>query len=228
MVRVPPCGAGAPDPRAAAAAAAATSMAESPALTVSVITPSLDQGRFLGRTLASVAAQEPPALEHHVIDGGSTDQTLDVLRAAARPGLSWVSERDRGQAHAVNKGIARTRGDVIAWINSDDVYFPGAFAAAAGFLQAHPQVDVVYGLALHIDADDRPVSPYPTEAFDPARLHDFCLLCQPATFFRRRCVERYGLLDERLHYCMDYEYWLRLARSGARFAHLPVVLAAAA
>jgi glycosyltransferase involved in cell wall biosynthesis len=194
-------------------------------LTVSVVTPSLDQGRFLGQTLQSVAAQDFPILEHQVIDGGSTDETLAVLRAAARPGLRWVSERDRGQAQAVNKGIARTTGDIIAWINSDDVYYPGALAAAAGFLAAHPEVDVVYGAADHIDAQGAVLSAYPTAEFDLRRLHEFCFLCQPATFFRRSCITRFGLLDERLHYCMDYEYWLRLGRSGARFAFLPVKLA---
>jgi glycosyltransferase involved in cell wall biosynthesis len=200
-------------------------MAAGPPLTVSVITPSLNQGRFLGLTLQSVATQDYPALEHWVIDGASSDQSLDVLRAAARPGLSWVSERDRGQAHAVNKGIARSSGDIIAWINSDDVYCPGALGAAARFLAAHPQVDVLYGLADHIDEQGALLSAYPTQPFELGRLHEFCFLCQPATFFRRSCIARFGLLDERLHYCMDYEYWLRLGRSGAVFAYLSVKLA---
>lgn len=194
-------------------------------LTVSVVTPSLNQGRFIGATLRSVSAQDHPVLEHQVIDGGSTDETLAVLRAAARPGLGWVSESDRGQAHALNKGIARTRGDIIAWINSDDVYYPGALSAAAGFLEQHPEVDVVYGAADHIDESGAVLGDYPTEPFDPQRLAEVCFICQPATFFRRRCIERYGLFDERLHYCMDYEYWLRLARAGATFAYLPVKLA---
>jgi glycosyltransferase involved in cell wall biosynthesis len=201
-------------------------MAELPPPTLSVVTPSRNQGRFLARTLASVALQDYPALEHQVIDGASTDETLDVLRAAARPGLSWVSESDRGQAHAVNKGIARSRGEIIAWINSDDVYLAHAFATVARFFLAHPEVDVVYGQADRIDADDRTLAPYPTAPFDPLRLHDVVLICQPAAFFRRRCVERFGMLDERLKYCMDYEFWLRLARGGARFAYLPARLAA--
>jgi glycosyltransferase involved in cell wall biosynthesis len=193
--------------------------------TVSVITPSFNQGRFLGATLRSVAGQDYPILEHQVVDGGSTDETLEVLRAAARPGLHWVSERDRGQAHAVNKGIARTRGDIVAWINSDDVYYPGAIGAAADYLAGHPEVDVLYGAADHLDEAGAVLAPYPTEAFDLAQLHQTCFICQPATFFRRACVARFGLLDERLHYCLDYEYWLRLARGGARFAFLPRKLA---
>lgn len=193
--------------------------------TISVVTPTLNQGRFLGRALRSVAAQDFPALEHHVIDGGSSDQTLAVLRAAAHPRLSWISESDRGLSQAVNKGIARSRGDIIAWIGAEDTVLPGAFAAVARFLGAHPEVDVVYGDAEQLDDDDGLLGPYPTEPFDAARLQSACFICQPAAFFRRRCVERYGLLDGRLRICPDYEYWLRLARAGARFAHLPVPLA---
>jgi glycosyltransferase involved in cell wall biosynthesis len=193
--------------------------------TVSVVTPSLNQGRFIGATLHSVVEQDYPGLEHQVIDGGSKDETLAVLRAAARPSLAWVSENDRGQAHALNKGIARTSGEIIAWINSDDVYYPGAISAAAGFLEQHPQVDVVYGAADHIDESGAVLADYPTEPFDLERLSEVCFICQPAAFFRRSCVTRYGPFDERLHYCMDYEFWLRLARAGATFAYLPVKLA---
>lgn len=199
-------------------------MFEGSRLTVSVVTPSWNQGRFLGRTLGSVAQQSWPVLEHLVIDGGSTDETLDVLRAAPA-GLRWVSEPDRGQAHAVNKGIAASSGDIIAWINSDDVYYPGALETAARFLAQNPQVDVVYGDADHIDAAGAVTEDYPTRDFDLAALYHGCFICQPAAFFRRRVVGAYGPLDERLHYCMDYEFWLRLARAGARFAHIPVKLA---
>jgi len=199
-------------------------MFEGNRLSVSVITPSLNQGRYIRRTLQSVAAQNWPALEHYVVDGGSTDETLSVLKAGP-PGMRWVSGPDRGQAHAVNKGIAATTGDVIAWINSDDVYYPGAIEKAVSFLSEHPEVDVVFGEADHIDADNAVIEAYPTEPFDLPRLFQTCFICQPAAFFRRRCVGAYGLLDERLHYCMDYEYWLRLARAGARFSYLPSKLA---
>lgn len=191
---------------------------------VSVITPSLNQARFLGRTLRSVAGQGLPDLDHFVVDGGSTDGTLDVLRAAARPGLRWVSEPDRGQAQAVNKGISGTSGEIIAWINSDDIYYPGTIAGVLDHFAANPEVDVVYGAAQHIDADDAVIDRYPTRAFDAGRLRQVCFICQPAAFFRRRCVATSGPLDERLQYCMDYEFWLRLARAGARFSYLPRVL----
>lgn len=188
-------------------------------LSVSVITPSWNQGEYLARTLASVASQSPPVLEHFIADAGSTDGTLALLRAAPPP-VRWISEPDRGQAHAVNKAIAATRGDIIGWLNSDDIYYPDAIARAVRSFESDPGVDVVYGQADHIDAHDVRIGDYPTEPFDAARLREFCFICQPAAFIRRRCFDTYGPLDERLHYCMDYEYWLRLARGGARFTYL--------
>lgn len=186
---------------------------------VSVITPSLNQGRFIERTLRSVAEQTGVSVGHVVFDGGSTDNTLDVLRHFS-PQVRWVSERDNGQSHAVNKGILATDGEIIAWLNSDDVYFPGALESVAAFFGENPDVDVLYGMADHIDADGRIIEAYPVESWDLERLKETCFICQPAAFFRRRTIDRYGLLDESLHYCMDYDFWLRLGMGGARFAYL--------
>jgi glycosyltransferase involved in cell wall biosynthesis len=191
---------------------------------VSIVTPSFNQGQFIECTLRSVAEQSGVEIEHVVFDGGSNDDTVAVLKRF-NPPVRWVSKKDRGQTDAVNQGIRATDGEVVGWLNSDDVYYPGAIARVVAFFEANPEIDLVYGMADHIDLNDYAFEPYPTEPFDLERLKEFCFICQPALFFRRRVVEKYGLLDESLHYCMDYEYWLRLGKAGARFAYLEEKLA---
>jgi glycosyltransferase involved in cell wall biosynthesis len=191
---------------------------------VSVVTPSFNQAPYIRRTLESVLGQDWPDLEHVVFDGASTDGTLQILEQFGNR-LKWVSKSDKGQADAVNRAILATDGDVIGWLNSDDVYYSGAVRLAVEYLSANPEIDVVYGMADHIDVNDVPYEPYPTEPWNFERLKWTCFICQPAAFFRRRVVHKYGLLNVALDYCMDYEYWLRLAAAGARFGYLEKKLA---
>lgn len=193
---------------------------------VSIVTPSYQQGQFIERTLQSVASQRTLdfEIEHVVFDGGSTDNTVEILKRFS-PAVRWESKKDKGQTDAVNQGICATDGEIIGWLNSDDIYYPGAIARVVEYFKANPEVDMVYGMADHIDLEDHAFESYPTEPWDFERLQFTCFICQPALFFRRRVVEQHGLLDESLNYCMDYEYWLRLGKAGVRFGYLEEKLA---
>ncbi|MGC8660443.1 MAG: glycosyltransferase family 2 protein, partial [Desulfomonilaceae bacterium] len=204
----------------------------------SVITPSYNQGSFIERTIKSVLDQSGDfIMDFAVIDGGSTDTTVAILSQyeletenyQSQPGChlidySWVSEKDGGQADAVNKGIARTSGEIIAWINSDDIYYPGAFERVRKIFEQYPDVDVIYGLSNFIDEHDNVTEPFPTEPWNYRRLFDECYICQPGAFFRRRLIEQFGPLDPELMFCLDYELWLRFGKS-ARFFYLEELLA---
>lgn len=178
---------------------------------VSIITPSFNQGRFIRDTIESVLSQDYPKLEYLVMDGGSTDETLDVLRSYGTR-LTWRSGPDEGQADAVSAGFRLARGEILGWLNSDDTYLPGAVTAAVTHLATRPETAMVYGDAYYIDEQNRVIGIYPTEDFDQHRLAKACFICQPAAFFRRSAVEAVGGLDTHLQYCMDYELWIRLGR----------------
>lgn len=194
---------------------------------ISIITPSFNQAEFLESTINSVLSQNYPNLEFIIVDGGSDDGTVDILRRYERH-LTWTSEPDEGQAQAINKGFKRATGQIVAWLNSDDLYLPGTLSAVAGFLADRPEVDLVYGDYYVIDLAGQVLLRKKEIPFDyNILLYGLDYISQPATFFRRAIFDSIGLLDERLHYGLDWEYWLRLADHGGKLAHMPRYLAAA-
>jgi glycosyltransferase involved in cell wall biosynthesis len=178
---------------------------------LTVITPSLNQARFLPRCIDSVLSQGYGNLQYLVLDGGSTDGTVDLLRSYGAV-LEWCSRPDRGQAAALNEGFRRADGEVLAWINSDDQYLPGAFVRAMRCLEEHPEAGLIHGRANIVDERGRRIGPYPTFAFHRPDLARKCYVCQPTVFLRRSTVEQAGLLNEHLDICLDYEWWLRIGR----------------
>jgi glycosyltransferase involved in cell wall biosynthesis len=178
---------------------------------ITVITPSFNQGRFIRATIESVLSQGISDIEYLVFDAGSTDETISVLNSFG-DSIQWVSEADNGQTDAVNKGLRVARGNIIGWLNSDDIYYPGAFNAVLEVFERHPEVDILYGEADHIDESGNVMEPYYNEEWDYERLRDVCFICQPAVFFRKSIVDEFGLLNDKLRYCMDYEYWLRIGK----------------
>lgn len=137
---------------------------------VSIVTPSYNQARYLETTLRSVLDQNYPAIEYLVADGGSTDGSVEVLQRYTDRLAWWVSEPDRGQTDALNKGFARARGEILAWLNSDDTYEPGAIAAAVAYLTAHPEIGMVYADTHFIDENGRPLGSFPAAQTDYRRL----------------------------------------------------------
>ncbi len=179
---------------------------------VSIVTPSYNQGRFIRATIDSVLTQDYSNLEYWVIDGGSTDDTPAILREYERdPRFHWISEPDKGQSDAINKGWRRCRGNVLAWLCSDDVYTPGAIRSQVAYLLSTPGVDAVYSDAIVIDADGQPLRTDWARRFSLSDLLHIDFIPQSTVFLCRSLVEQTGPLDIALHYSMDYDYWLRAA-----------------
>lgn len=190
---------------------------------VSVVTPSLNQGAFIAETIKSVLAQDYPKLEHIVVDGGSTDDTLDVLRSF--PHLRWISEPDAGQADAVNKGFRMANGEIFGWLNSDDLYLPGAISTAVAVL-LETGAGLVHGSWRQIDAANGSWRDVQVVPFDLRQQLEYAnLVAQPGALFTREAFESVGGLDPSYRYAMDYELWLKI---GARFdvRHVEQVLGA--
>lgn len=182
---------------------------------VSIITPSFNQGRFIEKTIQSVLSQKGDfQLEYIVVDGGSSDNTIDILKAYEGK-LQWTSEKDNGQSDAINKGFRRATGDIIAWLNSDDTYYPRAIQKAVEYLNMNPDALMVYGKGMYIDENDKELETYQTGEFDRDRFSQECIICQPTVFMRRRVLDEIGFVDESLKCAMDYDYWWRVSKAGA-------------
>ena len=193
---------------------------------ISIVTPSFNQGKFIAATIESVLGQSAVNVHYIVMDGSSTDNTISVLRSFGNR-VESVSEQDGGQADAINKGLERTSGEVVAYLNSDDVYLPGALTKVVEIFNSDPSVEVVYGDFHAIDARGELIDVIKTIPFDPdILLYDANYICQPASFYRRSLIDRIGMFDDSLRFLMDYEFFLRASKAKARFQMIPEALAA--
>ncbi len=209
----------------------------------SIVTPNYNYGRFLKKALESVFAQTEtegaPDIEHIVIDGRSTDDSVSILKnwaafAAAQPtakfgrySFFYVSEPDKGQTDAINKGLRRATGDVVAWLNADEWYLPGKLARVADAFTRLPMADFIYGEPLYVDGEGKPMRikrDHPFSRF--VLLHYGCYIASCCSFWRRRILDDWHYLDPSYKVVMDGEYWARLCRAGYRFRFLPATIAA--
>jgi glycosyltransferase involved in cell wall biosynthesis len=180
---------------------------------VSIVTPSYNQAPFLEETIRSVLDQDYPNLEYIIVDGGSTDGSLDIINRYADRLTWWVSEPDQGQTDALNKGLKQAHGDILAWLNSDDTYLPQAVSRAVSYLQVYPDTSMVYGDANLIDETGTVIGKFPARQTNYQRLRrGFVHIPQQAAFFRASLWRQVGPLDPTFYFAMDYDLWVRLAR----------------
>ena len=193
---------------------------------VSIITPSFNQARYLEQTIQSVLEQDYPSIEYIVVDGASTDGSVDVIEKYANKLAWWVSEKDSGQADAINKGFLRATGEIVAWLNSDDYYLPGAISAAVKAFEENPDVLLVYGNMLAVDERGNSFNALHYKQLTLQDLLCFQIIGQPAVFFRREVLSKAGMLDPTFHFLLDHHLWIRIAQHG-RILHVDQTWAAA-
>ncbi len=180
---------------------------------VSIVTPSYNQAAYLGKTIQSVLNQTYRDIEYFVMDGGSQDGSLDVIHKYADRLKGWVSEKDRGQTDAINKGFARANGEILAWINSDDTYEPDAVASAVEYLTSHPDVGLVYADAKFINENDKVIGTFPAAQTSYTKLRQgYVHIPQQAAFFRASLWKQVAPLDPSFYFAMDYDLWVRIAK----------------
>jgi glycosyltransferase involved in cell wall biosynthesis len=179
---------------------------------VSVVTPSFNHAHFIEETIQSVVQQDYPRIEYLIVDGGSNDGTVDVIKNYEQYLTWWVSEKDKGQTDAINKGFARAQGEILAWLNSDDTYEPGAVSAAVKYLQDHPEVGMVYGDCNFLNERGDVIGKFNAAQTDYRRLRQgYVHIPQQTMFFRRAIWEEVGPLDPSFYFAMDYDLWTRIA-----------------
>ena len=193
---------------------------------VSIITPSFNQASYLEQTIQSVLNQGYADIEYLVIDGGSTDGSVDIIKKYTAHLAYWVSEKDSGQADAINKGMARAKGDIVAWLNSDDYYLPGTVAAAVKAIEPNPNTVLVYADMLAVDEHGQTFNTLRYHQLTLKDLLSFQIIGQPAVFMRRAAFEKVGGLDLSYHFMLDHHLWIRIAAQG-RILHIPQTWAAA-
>ena len=179
---------------------------------ISIVTPSYNQARYIENTIQSVLSQDYPHIEYLIVDGGSTDETPGIIKKYEGQLAWWISEKDEGQTDAINKGFAHAKGDILAWINSDDTYQPGALTAAAQYLQDHPDVGMVYGDCNYIDGVGRVIGKFNASQTDYRLLRQgYTHIPQQTMFFRADLWNQVGPLDPSFYFAMDYDLWTRIA-----------------
>lgn len=194
--------------------------------TISVVTPSMNMAAFVKDTLDSVLGQHYPKLEYVVMDGGSTDGTAEVITRHASSLLHFESGPDGGQAAAINAGFRHTRGEVMGWLNADDMLLPGTLHFVGGYFRDHPGIDVIYGHRLLIDEHGREIGRWVLPSHDEAAFRWFDFVPQETLFWRRHVWERLGGLNSDFQFAMDWDLLLRMRKTGARFARVPYYLGA--
>ncbi len=182
---------------------------------VSIITPSFNQSAYLEQTISSVLGQDYPSIEYIVIDGASVDGSVGIIKKYSSRLAYWISEKDSGQADAINKGLMRAKGEIVAWLNSDDYYMPGAIKSAMAAFESNPQAMMVYGNMLAVDQNGQTINQLRYRQLTLEDLLCFQIVGQPAVFMRRTAFEKAGGLDLSFHFMLDHQLWLKIAVQGS-------------
>lgn len=192
---------------------------------VSIVTPSYNQSQFLEATILSVLAQDYPNIEYIIIDGGSTDGSVEIIKKHADRLAYWASEPDKGQSHAINKGFTQSTGEIFYWLNSDDLLMPSAVKIAVACLLSNPDIGMIYGDRIVIDGKDNVLCMEEHPSFSKRWMKYNLKIPQETAFFRRDLFHEVGGINETLHCCMDYDLWIRMSQI-AKIHHIPFVLGA--